>query len=106
MPGVPAFLSGFGLEKNLSLDDFVLVDIQASHHTIVQYSHYEYPLTLTFKGHGDPDKLISDLKSRTRGEKTIMSSYGNPYKCSITNWRYTVNGDSVKVEAYGQSFRI
>ena len=86
MPKQRRYLSGFNLHKGLQLSGYQLENISVGHVTIVRYREYQYPSVLTWKkiqDGADPNQLLNSVSSYLRGEKTIYTAYGNPYKCDF-----------------------
>ena len=89
MPEPKAFLSGFNIYEGLTINNFTLKSINIEHNVIIRYHEYEYPITLTFtrQDNENINKLLTHLNNYTSQYKIIYSAYGNPYKCTIDNWK-------------------
>ena len=86
MPKQSKYLSGFNLHKGLELAGYQLENVSVGHVTVVKYRSYQYPTTLTWKkiqDNADPNRLLNSLSSYLRGDKTIYTAYGNPYRCDF-----------------------
>ena len=111
MPGLAAYLSGFGIREGLQLAGYELYHIQGSENTIKRYHDYQYSLQLLFKPAvtgASPDQLLATLKQQTAGTRIIDSSYNNPYECDFGKPSISSIGTdgSVIIVTIGNSHRI
>lgn len=85
MPAAGKFASGFGIHKGLKIGAWTLSSFSISHVEVVRFKTYRYPIRLTFTGSGTSTNILSSVKRKFAGKKTILSGYGNPYTCKIGN---------------------
>jgi len=110
MPGAREFAEGFGLVKDKIIDGYRLSHVKIEHEMVKRYHEYRYPITLTFekvKKSADEDRLLSDLETETSKSRIINSHYGNPYKCTISNFRLEKTSEgTLLITAEGHSVRV
>lgn len=86
MPKVGKYLSGFGLQEGSYLDGYFLAKISAEHVSVRRYREYQYPVTMTWQVYDQTanySNLFRDLSIYLSGDRTIYTSYGNPYQCNF-----------------------
>lgn len=110
MPDPLQFLQGFGLTNGEIFGGYVLINVNTTHHAIKRYHEYSYKITLQFRNesNGTPYRLLESLRSKLAGNRTINSSYGNPYLCNIdppieSNFVGDIN--NITVMLLGHSYR-
>jgi len=87
MPVPSRYLKGFGISRGMTLAGYKLTHVHVEHVTVKRYHQYAYPSVFIFtlqSGHSsNPEGLLSAFRSRFGSNKTIYTSYHNPYKCNI-----------------------
>lgn len=116
MPKVPKYVKGFDIYVGDTFANYKIVDLSIEHKEIVRFKSYRYPTTIDFKYQGkgkpDPQKLLQSLKEHLSGEKTIYTSYGNPYAChffSLKDLKITSSSEDdreIEIKAEGHCERI
>lgn len=111
MPGLKAYLHGFGIYNGLNISGYILTNINGDENVIKAYHEYEYPIDLIFSPqmYGlNPNELLFNLKQMTSGTRKIYSSYHNPYVCDFGDpFIKDISSDGrVIIETTGHSYRI
>jgi len=112
MPKPKKFLEGFQLVPGHYFDGYKVVSADSTHEVIVRYRKYKYEITVVFQQDqpdGNYEDLYDDLLSEIDQEKTIYTSYGNPYRCWIdppAEGSVVQEGDRYIFHLVGHSERI
>jgi len=110
MPKVDKYLEGFGLQLGSYLDGYILSDISIDHVVIKRYREYQYPTVMVWRVYdqtADYHKLIQDLVNYLKNDRTIFTSYGNPYRCNFGELRISsVSSVEVVITTTGVCRRI
>lgn len=110
MPKIAQYLAGYDLHKGDQFGDYTLEEIHVGHVQIKRYQLYHYPTKLVFKytggKKGNSNQLIKKLEEHLQN-RTIHTSYGNPYDCDFGKLRVTgEDSESVVVESIGSCTRV
>jgi len=84
MPDPQEYLKGYGLHNGLQLAGYSLTAVDLKHETIKRYREYRYPIVMFWKkidASATPERLVSELNQQVITDRTIYTSYGNPYSC-------------------------
>jgi len=117
MPTEKEFAKGYKIHNGLKIGKFILDHFIINETTIIKFNHYQYHIELYFKSDNivseDVKQLEKDLINYiSPNEKTIYTSWGNPYKClfidkSIPNYRdIHVSDNYIYLSYMGSSHRI
>lgn len=112
MPETGPYLRGFGIKKNIILDEYQLNSYSITHEEVVKYRKYNYDTILNFTAIGnnyDIDNLLQELIDQTKNSRIIDSRFGNPYRCWFGDpkiIKHNKNYSQVKILCLGSSKRI
>jgi hypothetical protein len=113
MPSPRAFANAFGIKVNkVEIDSCSLSDFKIGHDVIKRFRTYQFPMTFTFTSKNDitsdkSDMLVVALQVWFKDCKIVLSQYGNPYKCTITDIKASdPEGNKVTLTAMGHGERI
>jgi len=108
MPNVKDFLKAFKLEKNKIINDLIITKINAVHYSIMRYKEYQYDIDVYLKSENKYNKkeLFNILKNYLNIEKIVYTSYGNPYKCYISDIDINIKKNIYHANIIGYAYRI
>lgn len=106
MPEVEQFLSGFGIEKGSYHAGYHLEDVTASHVPIVRYKKYTYHIILKYLINEKEMSISNFFNQHVFEDRTIYTSYGNPYRCHLQKFSYHIEGNYLLIELMGEAIRI
>lgn len=107
MPELDLYYNGFALHKGLIIAGYELIEINGKHISNIRYRDYSYPVTTTWKKiNNSSDNFEDKLRKYLRGDKTIYTHYGNPYKCQFGSLSFKKNGNNYIVSSEGHCVRI
>lgn len=89
MPSVTAFGNAFGIkEGKVAIDSCELDQVKIGHEVVKRFRQYRFPIALQFvsKKAIDKDMILFAVQAWLSSDsKMVLSQYGNPYKCTITD---------------------
>jgi hypothetical protein len=88
---------------------FKVESVSIEHHAAYtdKLARYEYPTQLIVEGEGTVDDVKEAFQKYFEVEKTIMSSYGNPYQCEPGKmYVQSLDRNRFKIEARGSCVRV
>lgn len=114
MPNPNAYKQAFGLKQGMILYGYKLISLSVEHEPIVQYSHYEYPTTMTWQKTSaitnvNSRDFLQKLQTYLAGDKTVVTAYGNPYNCNFGNLSLVQDqaaSDTFQIKALGSCVRV
>ena len=105
MPSPEKVRRRFGFPKEGDIvDGFKVKEATIGHIQIERYRKYRYPIRYLFEGEGNEENVEEMFR---KGRRTVVvTSYGNPYLCTINNESIKKHGDILEVDAVGTCTRI
>jgi hypothetical protein len=104
MPGKRDFLAGFGLavrKLNTLLVTNKVTSIDIAHVEVNRFKLYQYPIRITFR-RPLTEAEVAAVRDQCAGHRVIASQYGNPYRCTVSNFIFYDN----TLEATGFAHRV
>jgi hypothetical protein len=86
MPEVSNYIKGYNLYKGLTIAGYKLDKIEIQHVEEEKYESYSYPTELLFiptSTNSSEQKLVDEFTKYVKKDRTIFTSYGNPYICDF-----------------------
>src|SRR5947207_2800929 len=112
MPDPSDFLSGFGIQRGMSMGDYTLSDVKIGHEVVKKNHEYKYPIDIIFTTareitYDNMSNLLHILYDFTKEDRIINSRWGNPYHCTFGVPEFTSKTDkSVTIHSNGHSVKI
>lgn len=88
---------------------YELIDIEVGHVQIQRYRRYQYPTMMIWRQihpAANPQDLLKGLGEHLGANRTIWTSYGNPYDCNFGRLELVSESQgTVQIEATGTCVR-
>jgi hypothetical protein len=98
MPNPRAFLDAFNLFKgSLLADDIKIEKVSIKHIVEEKYKYYTFPLVLTIISSQSATHVKSTVSEILKTHKVVLSQYGNPYDCYITDFKIESKGIQMRI---------
>lgn len=109
MPSPRAFLRAFDLNKNtVQFPGLRVLKVKIGHNVLKRYQQYEFPLEVWIDTELNPQEALDLVKTLTKEHRTVLSDYGNPYDCFITDVRLEPDAEEqyhISATGYGNRIR-